>query len=98
MSTSKEYLAFIISVIPTDLNIKCKKMMGEILLYLDDVLFGGLYDNRFLIKKTLSNEKYNLSLDIPYPSAKAMYVVDTLNYEEIKELILNCVHDLKNKK
>ena len=34
--------------------------------------FGGVYDNRFLIKKTKSLENSDLKEQIPYPSAKSM--------------------------
>ena len=33
-------------------EITSRKMMGEYLLYKDRVLFGGIYDNRLLIKIT----------------------------------------------
>ena len=70
-------------------------MMGEFLLYKDDVLFGGIYDDRFLIKKTKSLEDKNLKEQIPYPSAKPMLLVDTEDTEEIKELVLKVIKDLK---
>ena len=31
-------------------NITFKAMMGEFLLYYNNVLFGGIYDNRLLVK------------------------------------------------
>lgn len=34
--------------------------MGEYLLYYNNVLIGGIYDNRLLIKNTDSNKKYDL--------------------------------------
>jgi TfoX/Sxy family transcriptional regulator of competence genes len=33
-------------------DITSRKMMGEYLLYKDGVLFGGIYDDRFLLKIT----------------------------------------------
>ncbi len=33
-------------------DITSRKMMGEYLLYRDGVLFGGIYDDRFLLKIT----------------------------------------------
>lgn len=39
----------------------------------------GIYDNRFLIKKTKSLENSGLKEQIPYPSAKPMLLVDSEN-------------------
>ena len=74
---------------------KKKKMMGEYILYCDGIIFGGIYDNRFLIKKTKSLENMGFKEEIPYPSAKPMYLVDIENREEINELIYKLINDLK---
>ncbi len=70
--------------------------MGEYLLYEDKVLFGGIYDNRFLIKKTKSLENSGTKELMPYPSAKAMLLVDSEDPDEIKELVQLVYFDLKN--
>lgn len=41
------------------------------MLYKDGVIFGSIYDNRFLVKKTKSLENSGLKEQIPYPSAKS---------------------------
>lgn len=51
-------------------------MMGEFLLYCNNVLFGGIYDNRLLVKIVDTNKKYNMNEQIPYESAKPMYLID----------------------
>ena len=79
MSSSKEFKDFILDQLKDLYNVRSKPMMGEFLLYYDDVLFGGIYDNRLLIKMTDSNKKYHLSQEIPYPSAKPMYMVENLD-------------------
>ena len=50
MATSKEYRDFILEQLDLLDNITCKAMMGEFLLYYNNVLFGGIYDNRLLVK------------------------------------------------
>ena len=50
MATSKEYKDFILEQLDLLDNIICKAMMGEFLLYYNDVVFGGIYDNRLLVK------------------------------------------------
>ena len=72
MATSKEYKDFILEQLDLLDNISCKSMMGEFLLYYNEVLFGGIYDNRLLVKKVESNKKYNVKEDIPYESYKTL--------------------------
>lgn len=80
-------------------NIDCKAMMGEYLLYYNSFLFGGIYDNRLLIKIVNSNKKYNMQEQIPYESAKPMYLVDDIdNKENLKEIIIETCKDLSSKK
>ena len=69
--------------------------MGEYLLYHDGILFGGIYDDRLLVKTVESNKKYNMQKAIPYESAKPMYlVVDVDNQEKLKEIVLDTCQDL----
>ena len=79
-------------------NITCKAMMGEYLLYYNDVLFGGIYDNRLLVKIVDTNKKYNMQEQIPYESAKPMYLVDDVdNKELLKEIIIETCRGLLKK-
>ena len=89
MATSKEYKDFILEQLNLLDSITCKAMMGEFLLYYNDVLFGGIYDNRLLVKIVDNNKKYNMQEQIPYESAKPMYLVDVVDNKEIlKEIVM----------
>ena len=83
MASTKEYLDFVLGQI-NDIDITYKKMMGEYLLYKNGVLFGGIYDDRLLIKPTekakelLSNAEYA----IPYDGAKPMIFCDFVDDSE----------------
>ena len=89
MATSKKYKDFIIEQLDLLDNISCKAMMGEFLLYYHDVLFGGIYDDRLLVKKVETNKKYNMQEQLPYESAKPMYLVDDVdNKELLKEIVI----------
>lgn len=71
-------------------------MMGEFLLYFQGVLFGGIYDDRLLIKMTNSNKQYNLVQEIPYKNAKPMYMVENLDdVEYLKEIVIETCGELK---
>ena len=61
MSTTKDYKDYVLNQLEIMDGITCKSMMGEYLLYYKDVLFGGIYDNRVLVKIVSSNDLYNLS-------------------------------------
>lgn len=95
MATTKEYKEYVLEQLNLLENITYKRMMNEYLLYFNNVLFGGIYDNRLLIKKTMSNKKYQLEEQIPYPNAKPMYFIAEIENKELsKEIILTTYQDL----
>ena len=99
MATTKEYKDFVLEQLNLLDNITCKPMMGEYLLYYSGILFGGIYDDRLLVKIVDSNKKYNMQESIPYDGAKTMYLVDDIdNQETLKEIVLATCKDLSNKK
>lgn len=96
MATTKDYRDFIVGQLNLLDKITYKPMMGEYLLYYDGLLFGGIYDDRFLVKRTDTNKKYNMEEVIPYPNAKPMYLVDDVdNMELLKEIVLDTCKGLK---
>ena len=96
MATTKDYRDYILEQLNLLDNITCKSMMGEYLLYYNGVLFGGIYDDRLLIKIVDSNKKYNMQESIPYENAKPMYLVDDVdNQETIRDIVLDTYKGLK---
>ena len=69
MASSKDYLEYVLELLRKVSDITYKKMMGEYMLYKNGILFGGVYVNRFLVKKTKSLENSGLKEQIPYPSS-----------------------------
>lgn len=99
MSTTKDYRDFVLEQLNLLDNIKCKSMMGEYLLYYNNILFGGIYDDRLLVKIVDSNKKYNMQESIPYNGAKPMYLVDDIDNKEIlKEIVTDTCKNLSAKK
>lgn len=95
MVTSKEYKDFILEQMDLLDNISVKPMMGEYLIYHNHILFGGIYDDRLLVKKTPNNKKYNMSEQMPYDGAKNMYIIDEVeNKEYLKNIIIDTYKDL----
>ena len=91
MATTKEYRDFILEQLNILENITCKPMMGEYLLYYEGLLFGGIYDDRLLVKITDTNKKYNIG-------AKPMYLVsDVDNQDILREIVLDTYEGVSKK-
>lgn len=95
--TSKGYLTFILDHLSEVEGITFRSMMGEFLLYRDGRLFGGLYDNRFLVKSSASLRKFlqergsSLIEEEPYPGAKKMIRVrDCEDKAFLENLVRHC--------
>ena len=95
MASSKDYLVYVLELLREVNDISYKKMMGEYILYKDNVIFGGIYDNRFLVKKCNSISNRNLKEENPYPSAKPMLLIDCEDPDEIKEIVMLIYKELK---
>ena len=99
MSTSKEYKDFILEQLNLLDDITCRAMMGEYLLYYQNILFGGIYDDRLLVKIVPNNEKYHMEKQLPYASAKPMYFVEDVdNKEFLKEIVTETCKGLQKSK
>lgn len=98
MKTTKDYKEFVLEQLSELESITCRPMMGEYLLYYDNILFGGIYNNRLLIKKVEGNKRYDLSEQIPYEGAKPMYQIDNIENRELtKEIIETTCQELPKK-
>ena len=95
MASSKDYLVYVLELLREVDGISYKKMMGEYILYKNNIIFGGIYDNRFLVKKVKALEDHNLKAQIPYPGAKPMLLVDSEDPDEINELVELIYQELK---
>ena len=90
MSSSKEYLEFILEQLSDLEGIEYRYMMGEYILYYKGKIFGGIYDDRFLIKPVKSAIDFmpNAKYEIPYKNVKEMMLMDDVdNKERLAELI-----------
>lgn len=94
MASSVDYLQYVLDLLQDVPDVSYKKMMGEFLLYKNGVLFGGVYDDRFLLKKTPSNADLGLREELPYDGAKTMYLVDSEDPVAVRELVLKTIYSL----
>ena len=95
MASNLDYLNFVLELLRKVDGINYRKMMGEFMLYRNGVIFGGVYDNRFLIKNTKVKEEYELAEAIPYPGGSPMLVVASEDPDLIKEIVLATLKYLK---
>ena len=96
MGSTKDYRDFILEQLSILDGITCRPMMGEYMLYYNGLLFGGIYDDRLLVKIVDTNKEYGMEEAIPYPSAKPMYLVDDVdNQDTLRDIVLNTCRGLK---
>lgn len=100
MASSRSYLQYVLDQLSFLDGISHRPMMGEYLLYYQGTLFGGIYDNRFLIKSTVSARRLlpYAVMESPYDGAKEMILITNTDREVLSELIPAVTADLMNKK
>ena len=81
MSSSKEYLDFILEQLSELEDISYRVMMGEYIIYYKGRIVGGIYDDRLLVKPVKSAIDYmpDAKYELPYEDAKAMLLVDNVD-------------------
>jgi TfoX/Sxy family transcriptional regulator of competence genes len=90
MASTKEYLDFVLEQLSGLDEIGYRAMMGEYILYYRGIVFGGIYDDRLLLKPVpaAKNMMPNASMELPYDGAKEMILVDDVdNREFLCELV-----------
>ena len=92
MASSKDYLAFVLDQF-ANLDVTYKPMMGEFLLYYKGKLFGGIYDDRFLIKPTKAALAFlpDAKRELPYPGAKEMLLIEEVDDREYLAKLLQAI-------
>ena len=81
MSSSKEYLNYILEQLSELEDICYRAMMGEYIIYYKGRIVGGIYDDRLLIKPVKSAIDYmpDAKYELPYEGARVMLLVDNVD-------------------
>lgn len=81
MASKKEYLDYILEQLSGLDGVSYRAMMGEFILYINGKIFGGIYDDRLLIKPTDSAKRLmpDAPLETPYPGAKDMLLAEDVD-------------------
>lgn len=101
MASSKEYLEFIMDQLSLSEEISYRPMMGEYLVYCRGRLVGGIYDDRFLVKRTNAAKRLmpTAPLEIPYDGAKPMLLVENVDERDfLRELLEKMADELPQPK
>ncbi len=101
MASTKEYLDFVLEQLSELDEVSSRAMMGEYILYYCGKVFGGIYDDRLLVKPVPAAVKLmsDAKLELPYDGAKEMLLVDDVdNRAFLCELVQSMWEDLPDKK
>jgi len=81
MASSKTYLDYVLEQLSGVDGVTFRPMMGEYLLYCGGKLFGGIYDDRLLVKSVPAAvaRMPDAAREIPYAGAKEMLLVDRVD-------------------
>ena len=94
MASSAEYLEYVLDLLSDVPEVTSRKMMGEYLLYASGKLFGGIYDDRFLVKDAPAARAVLSISEVPYEGATPMLLVDIENTEVITDMVISMLPDL----
>ena len=84
MPSTQKFRDYVVAQFKGELRVSTRKMMGEYILYADGKVFGGIYDDRLLVKPVpaalamLPGAKKQL----PYDGAKPMLRVTSEQIED----------------
>lgn len=84
MASSKKYLAYVLEQLSQADEIEYKPMMDEYLLYYRGKIFGGIYDDRLLVKPVAAAISLmpEARYELPYEGAKPMLSVGEVDNRE----------------
>ena len=89
MSSTEQYLDFVLDLLGELDNVAHRKLMGEYVLYYRSKVVGGIYDDRFLLKVTPASERLLLDAPhaTPYEGAKEMLLVEVEDRDTLHDVV-----------
>lgn len=84
MASTKEYLDYILEQLSELDEISFRTMMSEYILYYRGKVFGGIYDDRLLVKPVPAAVSMmpDAEMELPYEGAKEMLLVEDVDERE----------------
>ena len=89
MSSTNQYLEFVLDLLGELDDVVHHKMMGEYVLYYRGKVIGGIYDDRFLLKVTPASERLlpDAPRATPYEGAKEMLLVEVEDRDTLHDVV-----------
>ena len=84
MPSSEKFRDHVLQQFKGELRVTTRKMMGEYILYADGKIFGGIYDDRLLVKPVAAALAMlpDAKKQLPYEGAKPMLRVTNEQIED----------------
>ena len=101
MASTKEYLDFILEQLSDLDEVNSRAIMGEYILYYRGRVFGGIYDDRLMVKPVPVAVKLmpDAERELPYEGAKEMLLVDNIDNRDFVCKLVQCMwEELPEKK
>ena len=101
MASTREYLDFVLEQLSGLDELSSRAMMGEYSLYYRGKIFGGIYDDRLLVKPVPMALRLmpDAEMELPYDGAKEMILVDNVDDRQfLYELVESMWEELPEKK
>ena len=94
MASGRDYLEFILDQLSGLDGIRYRYMMGEYVLYYRDRIFGGIYDDRLLVKNVPAAKEYmpDAVFEIPYEGGSPMLLVDDVDDRDYLTGLIEAVY------
>lgn len=94
MTSSCNYLDFVLDRLSDVDDVTYRPMMGEYILYFKGKVIGGIYDDRFLVKPTKSAKRLmpEAAYETPYTGAKDMLLVDNIDDSDFLRELLEALY------
>ena len=95
MTSSKQYLEYVLEQLSDLDEISYRAMMGEYIIYYRAKIIGGIYDDRFLVKpvKSAMSMMPDARMELPYGGAKEMILVDDLENKAFLSELFEKMYD-----
>ena len=95
MASTKEYLDFVLEQLSGLDEVSFRAMMGEYILYFRGRVFGGIYDDRLLVKPVSAamNLMPDAKRELPYDGAKEMLLVDDVDNRKFLCELIEAMYD-----
>ena len=95
MSTSKQFMGFLLEQLSDVDGVTYRPMMGEYLIYVRGNVAADVCDDRLLVKPVPAARKLlpNAPLEPPYKGAKDMLLVEDTDDRELMTELFNAIYD-----